>query len=72
MSFVGAVTLTNIRNCTEFGASLFCGATAFYFQRQVALSEEPPLEAVKQNVTIGEVSDVFRQVWGESHDPADL
>jgi methylmalonyl-CoA mutase N-terminal domain/subunit len=30
------------------------------------------LEAVKQNVTIGEVADIFRQVWGEHRDPAYL
>jgi methylmalonyl-CoA mutase N-terminal domain/subunit len=30
------------------------------------------LEAVKRNVTIGEVADVFRQVWGEHRDPAYL
>ena len=33
---------------------------------------EAVLEAVKKNVTIGEVSDVFRQVWGEHRDPAYL
>jgi methylmalonyl-CoA mutase N-terminal domain/subunit len=33
---------------------------------------EAVLAAVKQNVTIGEVSDVFRQVWGEHRDPAYL
>jgi methylmalonyl-CoA mutase N-terminal domain/subunit len=33
---------------------------------------EAVLEAVKSNVTIGEVSDVFRQVWGEHRDPAYL
>ncbi len=31
---------------------------------------EAVLAAVKANVTLGEVSDVFRQVWGEHHDPA--
>ncbi|MCU1277119.1 MAG: methylmalonyl-CoA mutase, large subunit [bacterium] len=30
------------------------------------------LEAIKHDVTIGEVSDVFRQVWGEHRDPAYL
>ena len=30
------------------------------------------LDAVKKSVTIGEVSDVFRQVWGEHRDPAYL
>ncbi|HEY2745009.1 MAG TPA: methylmalonyl-CoA mutase family protein [Polyangia bacterium] len=33
---------------------------------------EAVLAAVKVNVTIGEVSDVFRQVWGEHRDPAYL
>jgi methylmalonyl-CoA mutase N-terminal domain/subunit len=33
---------------------------------------EAVLEAVKKDVTIGEVSDVFRQVWGEHRDPAYL
>ncbi|HEX9105177.1 MAG TPA: methylmalonyl-CoA mutase family protein [Polyangia bacterium] len=33
---------------------------------------EAVLEAVKKSVTIGEVSDVFRQVWGEHRDPAYL
>jgi methylmalonyl-CoA mutase N-terminal domain/subunit len=30
------------------------------------------IEAVRKNVTIGEVADVFRQVWGEHRDPAYL
>ncbi len=30
------------------------------------------IEAVQRGVTIGEVSDVFRQTWGEHHDPAYL
>jgi methylmalonyl-CoA mutase N-terminal domain/subunit len=30
------------------------------------------IDAVKKGVTIGEVSDVFRQVWGEHRDPAYL
>jgi methylmalonyl-CoA mutase N-terminal domain/subunit len=30
------------------------------------------IDAVKKGVTIGEVSDVFRRVWGEHHDPAYL
>ncbi|MDB4970272.1 MAG: methylmalonyl-CoA mutase, large subunit, partial [Myxococcales bacterium] len=30
------------------------------------------LEAIKHDVTIGEVSDVFRRVWGEHRDPAYL
>jgi methylmalonyl-CoA mutase N-terminal domain/subunit len=30
------------------------------------------LDAVRNRVTLGEVSDVFRQVWGEHHDPAYL
>jgi methylmalonyl-CoA mutase N-terminal domain/subunit len=30
------------------------------------------LDAIKKNVTIGEVSDVFRRVWGEHRDPAYL
>ncbi|HXU71407.1 MAG TPA: methylmalonyl-CoA mutase family protein, partial [Polyangia bacterium] len=33
---------------------------------------EAVLAAVKANVTIGEVSDIFRQVWGEHRDPAYL
>jgi methylmalonyl-CoA mutase N-terminal domain/subunit len=33
---------------------------------------EAVLAAVKVNVTVGEVSDVFRQVWGEHRDPAYL
>ncbi|HWE26964.1 MAG TPA: methylmalonyl-CoA mutase family protein, partial [Polyangia bacterium] len=33
---------------------------------------EAVLEAVKKDVTVGEVSDVFRQVWGEHRDPAYL
>jgi methylmalonyl-CoA mutase N-terminal domain/subunit len=32
----------------------------------------PMLEAVRRGVTLGEVSDVFRQVWGEHRDPAYL
>ena len=28
------------------------------------------LDAVRKNVTIGEVADVFREVWGEHRDPA--
>jgi methylmalonyl-CoA mutase N-terminal domain/subunit len=30
------------------------------------------LDAIKKDVTIGEVSDVFRRVWGEHRDPAYL
>jgi methylmalonyl-CoA mutase N-terminal domain/subunit len=30
------------------------------------------IEAVKRGVTLGEVADVFRQTWGEHHDPAYL
>ena len=30
------------------------------------------IEGVRRGVTVGEVSDVFRQVWGEHHDPAYL
>ena len=30
------------------------------------------IDAVKKGVTVGEVSDVFRQVWGEHRDPAYL
>jgi methylmalonyl-CoA mutase N-terminal domain/subunit len=30
----------------------------------------PILEAVKQEVTVGEISDVFREVFGVYHDPA--
>ena len=41
MSFVGAVTLTNIR-IAFIGAGLFCAAVTFYFRRQVAFSEEIP------------------------------
>jgi methylmalonyl-CoA mutase N-terminal domain/subunit len=33
---------------------------------------EPMLEAVRRGVTLGEVSDVFRAVWGEHRDPAYL
>ena len=33
---------------------------------------EAVLAAVKADVTVGEVSDVFRQVWGEHRDPAYL
>ena len=30
------------------------------------------VEAVRHGVTLGEVSDVFRQTWGEHRDPAYL
>jgi methylmalonyl-CoA mutase N-terminal domain/subunit len=30
------------------------------------------IDAIKHGVTIGEVADVFRKVWGEHHDPAYL
>ena len=33
---------------------------------------EAVIEAVRHEVTLGEVSDVFRQVWGEHRDPAYL
>jgi methylmalonyl-CoA mutase N-terminal domain/subunit len=33
---------------------------------------EAVIEAVRQGVTIGEVSDVFRKAWGEHRDPAYL
>ncbi len=32
----------------------------------------PTIEAVKRGVTIGEISDIFRQTWGEHRDPAYL
>jgi len=31
---------------------------------------EPVLEAVERYATVGEISDVFRKVWGEYHDHA--
>ena len=50
------------------------GARRRQARRRAATSNlvEAVLEAVKKDVTIGEVSDVFRQVWGEHRDPAYL
>ena len=51
-------------------------AAAIEAVRRAAASDEnlmpPILEAVRAEVTIGEVSDVFRQVFGEHRDPAYL
>src|SRR6516162_73106 len=39
ISFLGALTLTNVR-VALIGSIIFCSALTFYFRRQVALSDE--------------------------------
>ena len=51
-------------------------AAAIEAVRRAAAGDEnlfsPILDAVRSNVTLGEVADVFRKVFGEHRDPAYL
>jgi methylmalonyl-CoA mutase N-terminal domain/subunit len=51
-------------------------ARALEAVRRAAAGDEnlmpPVLEAIRKEVTIGEVAEVFRTTWGEHRDPAYL
>jgi methylmalonyl-CoA mutase N-terminal domain/subunit len=72
---VEATQIDRIRTLRAARDAARAGAALEAVRRACAGDENlvpPMLEAVRSCVTLGEVCDVFRNVWGEHHDPAYL